>query len=1392
VDAARTLPRPGDGTSPPPTYDITVNTTNGSALPIVCNGAVTGINFVPTQTAITSLRFTAAAGCVIGIGGVLFRGLSAVSSVVPTLVVMDSRLVFENADVRGPIRLAATFVENSAILIRNTTVAVPDCSVATDVSNAAAVLGVGMASATHVVSSTIEVTDSTVSCGPSTFSATLPKSTVGVVGVAACSTANAVTVAFTNATVTSVGGFNWTQASSSSHTLVGVAGIAAPAHIESTVAARNSTFRAANVVGINVGCFVAGVGTAGASVGNASQIAVTAVDGTSVSTSNVSFSGVVGNVVGGVGIVLDVASVPRVKPSISIALDDASVAVENFRFGAGTVVAVGGVGLAMNFFNLRDANISVAATAVTIRNFASFGYAQVDGVGAALYTAVIVGSLNVAVSRASVIAIRDCPRSASQAIGGVGTAENAGSPAAVISIAVSDSDVSLRDAWVTDGVAGIGAVRYRPATLTGHRVIELRVTHSTVDVRKGFVHAGMSLVHGIGISADSNAAENTTSIFIVAVNSSSVVINNTGSSDFSRTTVGALGIAGFSPYITVANITAINSTLYVSDVGPTAAASFAAVGVCGVAVVSVPAVLGGSRWTVSIRGGSVTYERNTFFTAATTNSTKLIRGVGCAAGSFASGRLVGMAISVSGAKVTDVVDGTAAAAPTAAGCPLIGAALGSSPNATEIAVLGGAVLRCVGTCVGLLLFASSFVTTAVEVAESSLFQCTFALPLVMWFSSSALSTSAAASSRVALTNTTAFVLPPLSLTTAVLAPITPTVSGPYGSDAIQPCYSHTASMTMAFVPTMSPTQTTGCVSTAVSQSTAVSASTTMTASLTLRPPMRRQPSRTGSISNSGDGETDTPVPSRATPSSSGGGDDSPSRTANRDTVTEAAIASARRTASVAAHPPRARTSRTSSYVVTWNTSQLHSRSAGGLAPRATASQTASTIYKRSVTLLPPVVAATATPTLLSPGAVNAVSGAANGAAAVVSVIGAMPGVAAQVAMAQAAMTMAECTHAVPETPLTFPQSLAPGLSVGRPRAGHYRGAMVASVASFAIGGAFLLAAGYVLQRVRPQMAEGETGVFLRSLTAVMAPGTMFTVVAFNVDPVVGAATALLQVGEDYAVDAPVAVCGTAFFTFCVVYMWRAVRLATDPSHATWCLRFDPAARVVPPFKRPPFGLSCLTPAVLRWCFYGAGAWVDAISSAEDAAGSAADATWRPPSVSAAGRRLRVAIGALRNDFLDQAVNHDDGGLHAKVIFEPSQATLARRPRLSKLQPATQEHAVQYKFVDARRIPQAFNTPWQQADTCFFFFFSPSIKDYVIKTSFSERKIYFHKIRCVVVLLIQAPREGLLSPASVRAFARFGSFVRSLYAYLSIRGCTRCHIGRPAARSTTAVHSHPCS
>jgi hypothetical protein len=531
-----------------------------------------------------------------------------------------------------------------------------------------------------------------------------------------------------------------------------------------------------------------------------------------------------------------------------------------------------------------------------------------------------------------------------------------------------------------------------------------------------------------------------------------------------------------------------------------------------------------------------------------------------------------MAVSVSGATVTDVVAGNASAAADAAGCPLVGAALNSSPNATEIVVSGGAALHCVGTCVGLLIAGTSFFPSVIDVAESSLFQCKFALPFILWFNNSALSPSAASSSRVTLTNTTAFARANVTLAAVVLAPVAPTMAGPYGGDMIQLCRSRTASMTKL-------------------TSTLSRAETTERASTTL--PAPRSPSRTGSISNSGDFDDDVPPTSRtgAASSTRAGDDGSTSLTADRGTLPELTTAwSVTSTSSLAPLYPRsAAASRTSSRaVIAWSVTSPHSRSPSriGHAPRAAPSQTATTTHERSLT--PLHVAATAAPTLLSPSAAHAVSGAANGAAAVVSIVGAMPGVAAQAAMAQAAITMAECTDTVPETPLTFPQSLAPGFSIGPPRAGHYRGAMVASVASLFIGGSLLLAVGYVLQRVRPQMAEGETGVFLRSLTAVMAPGTMFTIVAFNVDPVVGAATALLQVGEDYPVDAPVAVCGTALFAICVFYVWRAARLATDPRNAARCLRFDPTARVVPPFRRPPFGLSCLTPDVLRWCFYGTG------------------------------------------------------------------------------------------------------------------------------------------------------------------------------------------------------------
>jgi hypothetical protein len=1218
-----------------------------------------GINFVPSTSVIIGLRFNAAAGCVIGASGVLFRGLSAVSSSMPVLSVVDARLVFDNADVRGPIRLAAASVQGSAVAVRNTTVSLPDCSVATTWSGAAAVTGVGIASPNGVSSSTVEVTDSVVSCdGPSSYSAKVALSTVGIVGVAAGSYANDVTVIFTNATVTSVGGFDWTQASSTSHTLVGLAGIAAMSNTASSVIARRSTFRTANIVGATVGRLVVGVGVAGVNVGSGSQITVTAVDGTSVWACNVSFSSAVGRVVGGIGIVLDTAAALAVAPSISISLNNATVTVENSDYVAPSA-AVPGIGLAMGSLTLNDANISVASTSVTVSNFSSLnGIAQVVGVGAALYYGVILGDLNVAVSRGSVIAIRDCPRPGTQTnggVGGVGTAQNYGA-ATIVSITVSDSDVSLRDSWIASGVAGVGAFRYHASAVTGDRLVDVRVTRSTIYVRKGFSHTDTALVHGVGITGDSNSLENTTSLFVVAVNASSVVINNTGASDSSRTTVGAVGVAGYGPYMTFANISAVNSNLYVSDVGPTAAS--AAVGLCGIAVDTLPAIMGGSRWNVNVRGGSLTYARTTPYTAATASSTKLIRGVGCVTGSVPSGRLVAAAISVTEATVTDVVAGNASAAPIAAGCPLVGAALGSSPNSTEIVLSGGAALRCVGTCVGLLLAGTSSFPAVIDVAASSLFQCQFALPLILWYSATPLSPSAASSSRVALTNSTAFARPPLSLSMAMMTPIIPTVSGPDGGDMLRLCSARTAFVGTTLTPTLS----TECAPTTASASTAV----TLTVPGT--------PSRTGSISSSGDCDADTLLMTVRTSAKSSSRDDDDdgrtSLTADRGTVTESTAWSVTRTASLAAHPR----STTMSHSGTWNGSYSPSLPRGGHVPSATATHTATMSHERSITLLPPPVAPSSAPTLLSPSAANAVSGAANGAAAVVSIVGAMPGAAAQAAMAQAAITMSECSDTVPETPLTFPQSLAPGFSVGRPRAGHYRGAMVASFASLGMGGALLLAAGYVLQRVRPQTAEGENDVFLRSLTAVMAPGTMFTIVAFNVDPVVGAATALLQVGEDYAMDAPVAVCGTALLALCMAYVWRAVRRATDPRDAAWCLRFDPVARVVPPFKRPPFGLSCLTPVVLRWCFYGTGAWVDANFDAAGAADFGADAAWKPPSVSAAGRRLRVVIGSLRSDFGDEAVDHDRRvGLYARAVVEPPQISPRRRSVLDVLLPATQEY-----------------------------------------------------------------------------------------------------------------------
>jgi hypothetical protein len=254
LSAPLTLPRAGDGTAP--AYNVTLNTADVSAMPIMCNGAISGLNFRPTGTLISGLRFTAINSCVIGDAGVTFRDLNVSTSADVSLTVRDTQLIFAGTKVAGPVRLTATSVTNTTIALRGGALAaISDCSIiAEGPSNPVAVFGFGIAASGLVESSTVEVTDSTVSCNdfPSAGAAMLRggaflSSAVGVVGVASAAGATDAAVVLSNASVNFGNGFDWLQVGGMGgvDTLVGAAGIAAKTLLRANVTARGSTVRAA-------------------------------------------------------------------------------------------------------------------------------------------------------------------------------------------------------------------------------------------------------------------------------------------------------------------------------------------------------------------------------------------------------------------------------------------------------------------------------------------------------------------------------------------------------------------------------------------------------------------------------------------------------------------------------------------------------------------------------------------------------------------------------------------------------------------------------------------------------------------------------------------------------------------------------------------------------------------------------------------------------------------------------------------------------------------------------------------------------------------------------------------------------------------------------------------
>jgi hypothetical protein len=318
---------------------------DASIFPIACNGNISGVNFGllgTGTTTINGLTFTAAHGCLIDTRGVTFRNQSIVGFGGGTLALANVQLLFTGATVYGPIRLTATSVVNTLIALRaGTVMAVTDCSIvnASSLTGAVAVLGVGIAVYGTVTSSTVEVSDSTVSCNAASNAAAVSYSgvasaisTVGVVGVAAAGNASDVTVVFSNANVTSLRTFNVAQVTSSGHSLVGIAGIAATAHLRSNVAARRSIFRAPGFVGTGLGQFVAGVGAAGFTFG-ATDVSVAVSDHSSVSISGVSVPSLQ-TVVGAVGVAVYGGSYKLIKVDVQ----DAALSITASTLGDSAII----------------------------------------------------------------------------------------------------------------------------------------------------------------------------------------------------------------------------------------------------------------------------------------------------------------------------------------------------------------------------------------------------------------------------------------------------------------------------------------------------------------------------------------------------------------------------------------------------------------------------------------------------------------------------------------------------------------------------------------------------------------------------------------------------------------------------------------------------------------------------------------------------------------------------------------------------------------------------------------------------------------------------------------------------------------------------------------------
>jgi hypothetical protein len=148
-----------------------------------------------------------------------------------------------------------------------------------------------------------------------------------------------------------------------------------------------------------------------------------------------------------------------------------------------------------------------------------------------------------------------------------------------------------------------------------------------------------------------------------------------------------------------------------------------------------------------------------------------------------------------------------------------------------------------------------------------------------------------------------------------------------------------------------------------------------------------------------------------------------------------------------------------------------------------------------------------------------------------------------------------------------------------------------------VGTALIVVAGYALQRWRPQVlsAVTDTGAtpLARALTAARAPGSVLTLTAFNLDPLVGSSAALAQLTDSAAADAVLIIVAVVPPIAVLVFTARYIRMITAaPPRRKQAVQKGSSGDAKPVCYFDPAVVTCPdgTPRWLQMLCFGEGAW----------------------------------------------------------------------------------------------------------------------------------------------------------------------------------------------------------